>query len=125
MTTKHVLIVHHLLSARRYYQDIVASAGHTSQLASNDVDGLESALNDSFHLILIDAELGNTNGFLLNQNIRRSDGMAATPILLLSQTVHCAEKDRAYQAGANMVAQAPVQQREMLGHVKLLMGDGF
>ncbi|MDR5658493.1 response regulator transcription factor [Serpentinicella sp. ANB-PHB4] len=83
--------------------------------------GLEKALNNKYHLIILDVMLPKIDGWTLCENIRNDSKSNDVPIIML--TAKDRESDKVYglEIGADDYISKPFSPREFLARVKALL----
>jgi len=98
--------------------DYLALIGIECDFASNGQSGLNLALNNSYHAILLDINLPQLNGLDVCQ-LLRSKGVE-TPILMLTAKDTLADKLAGFDAGTDDYLVKPFQMEELAARIKAL-----
>jgi DNA-binding response OmpR family regulator len=74
---------------------------------------------NDYHLILLDLEMPEMNGFQVLEELRKTDLADTPPIIVI--TAHQGQKLQAFQAGANDFIGKPFELPEVLARVKNML----
>ncbi len=96
------------------------SAGHTCTAVENGSDGLMTARNDTFDIIILDIMLPGTDGISILKSLREQED--TTPVLLLSAKSQVEDKVQGLRSGANDYLTKPFAIEELLARVEGLVG---
>jgi DNA-binding response OmpR family regulator len=101
-------------------RDDLAYEGYRVSLARDGRQGLESAIDGSFDLIILDVLLPRMNGFEVCKRLR--DAGVATPILLLTAArTQETDKVTGFELGADDYVTKPFGARELMARIKALL----
>lgn len=119
-----VLIIDDSTTVRLYHRHLVEALGCEVQEACNGLEGLEKALEASpaFDLFLVDVNMPKMDGYRFVQEVRRSDAISATPTIMISTEAQGIDRERAYQAGANLYLFKPVRPEDLQSITALVAG---
>jgi len=119
---KRILIIDDAATVRLYHKNILEAAGYTVDEALNGIEALEKALMSPFDLYVVDVNMPKLDGYGFLQRLRR-EAVAQAPALMVS--TEAGEKDQilAFEAGANDYLVKPIHPDQLLGHVRLLLGE--
>lgn len=90
------------------------------------VDGLTSISEAKKHqpdLIILDLGLPAGDGFIVLDRLRANDSLALIPVIVVSGRDLHANKERALKAGAKAFLQKPVDNAELLGVIRKVLGE--
>jgi two-component system, chemotaxis family, chemotaxis protein CheY len=118
---KRILIVDDAATVRMYHRNILEAAGYTVEEAVNGIEALEKALQESFHLYVVDINMPKLDGYGFLRELRGQDIVQA-PAIMISTEAQPNDLTRAYVAGANHYLVKPVKPEQLLIQVKLLIG---
>ena len=93
--------------------------GYNVEVADNGADGLQTALQDHFDLILLDVMLPKLSGFDVLRKLRAEQDM--TPIIMLTAKSEEIDKVLGLEMGADDYVTKPFGVRELLARVKALL----
>ena len=118
-----ILVVDDSSLIRLYYQDALEKAGFDVKQAINGIEAIEKVLADDFDLLVVDVNMPGMDGFSFIRELRRrSEDIAALPVLMI--TTEAGEQDfaDARDAGANYYLVKPVSEADLVAHVSALAG---
>lgn len=92
--------------------------GHKVDLAYDGYTGEKLALNNSYHLIVLDVIIPQTNGIELCKKIK--DARSDTPVLMLTALGTTDDKLVGFDAGADDYLVKPFEFKELLARIKAL-----
>ena len=95
-----ILTVDDSSSIRMAIRIALSGAGHTVQEAGDGVQGLASAGNAKFDLIITDLNMPNMDGLTMIRELRKAPEQAGVPIIFLTTESDDAMKQQAKAAGA-------------------------
>ncbi|WP_426191019.1 response regulator [Massilia sp. DWR3-1-1] len=120
---KHILIVDDAATVRMYHRAILEGAGYRVDEAINGFEALEKALCQAYDLYLVDVNMPKMDGYTLVRALRAEGEIAQAPAVMVSTEAQAADRDKAYQAGANLYLIKPTRPEVLLAHVACLLGD--
>lgn len=116
---EHILIVEDEESILMALEDNLQMEGYKVSKAFDGEQGLETAKQDQFDLILLDIMLPKMNGFDVCQKIR-AEGII-TPIIMLTAKSQEIDKVLGLELGADDYVTKPFSPRELLARIKALL----
>lgn len=119
MNEKRILIVDDDDDIRELLEFDIRSSGYFVDTASDGMEGLNKALNNSYDLIILDVMMPKMNGFDVCQNIRRAK--LAIPILMLTAKGTIDDKAEGFDSGADDYIVKPFDIREVLLRIRVLL----
>lgn len=111
------LVVDDSLSARRATAQFMKDAGFEVRTA---IDGLEAvAILDNWKpdILLVDMEMPRMNGLELTAHVRAREGMAETPVIMITSRSTEKHRRQATAVGVNVYLTKPFADEQLLGHV--------
>ncbi len=99
--------------------DRLQSEGFDVSVASNGLDGFQTALENSFDIIILDVMLPKKNGFDVCRDLRK-DGIE-TPILMLTAKGETIDKVLGLKLGADDYLTKPFEVMELLARIEALL----
>ncbi|MFC0684604.1 MULTISPECIES: response regulator [Sphingomonadaceae] len=118
-----ILTVDDSSSIRMAIRIALSGAGHTVQEAGDGVQGLASAGNAKFDLIITDLNMPNMNGLEMIREIRKLPVQAGTPIIFLTTESDEGLKQQARAAGATGWLVKPFEPENLLRVVRKVLGQ--
>jgi len=119
---KKILIVDDAVTVRMYHRELMESLGCEADEAGNGIEALEKGLSQSFDLFLVDINMPKMDGYILVQEMRKTDHLKAVPVIMISTEESESDREKAYLAGANMYAVKPVKPDDLKTYASLLAG---
>lgn len=113
-----VLVIEDDAKLRDYLRLGLTEAGLTVNVASNGVDGLHQALEDSHDVIVLDRMLPGIDGIALLAALRRTK---ATPVLMLTAKQQVDDRVLGLEAGADDYLGKPFAFSELLARLRVLV----
>jgi two-component system chemotaxis response regulator CheY len=98
------------------------SDGYDVSGASNGYEALEILFQDKYDLIVTDINMPKMDGYKLAQEIRKDPQYKDAPIIIISTESEAKDKQKGFQAGANVYVVKPVKPEELILNVKMLIG---
>ena len=118
-TQKRILIVDDDDEIRELLEFDVRSSGYFVDTASNGLEGLNKALNNTYDLILLDVMMPKMNGFDVCKNIRNAK--LSIPILMLTAKGTIEDKTSGFDCGADDYLVKPFDIQEVLLRIRVLL----
>ena len=116
---KRILIVDDDDEIRELLEFDVRSSGYFVDTASDGMEGLSKALNNSYDLILLDVMMPKMNGFEVCKNIRNAK--LSIPILMLTAKGTIEDKTSGFDCGADDYLVKPFDVQEVLLRIRVLL----
>ncbi len=118
-----ILIVDDSEMIRNYYYYILKNAGFNIISAIDGADGLEKLFkNPSIDLVLADINMPNMDGYTMIEKIREEPEFEELPIIIISTEDEAVDKQRGYNAGADVYIVKPIEPNILIENIKLLIG---
>lgn len=119
MNEKRILIVDDDDEIRELLEFDVRASGYFVDTASDGMEGLNKALNNTYDLILLDVMMPKMNGFDVCKNIRRAK--LSIPILMLTAKGTIDDKTEGFDCGADDYLVKPFDIQEVLLRIRVLL----
>ena len=116
---KRILIVDDDDEIRELLEFDVRSSGYFVDTATNGLEGLNKALNNTYDLILLDVMMPKMNGFDVCKNIRQAK--LSIPILMLTAKGTIEDKTSGFDCGADDYLVKPFDIQEVLLRIRVLL----
>ncbi len=105
---RRALVVDDAPTVRLYHGEILRSAGFEVDEAANGFEALELTLVTAYHLLVVDVNMPQMDGYTLVERLRSPDVGLTVPVVTISTESGEADADAAYRAGANLYLVKPV-----------------
>ena len=119
---KRVLIIDDAATVRMYYRNTLEAGGIEVAEALNGIEALEKALENPFDLYVVDVNMPKMDGYGFLRELRGRD-LPQAPAIMISTEAQRQDQALAYAAGANLYLTKPVKPEQLLGQVRLLLGE--
>ncbi len=83
--SKRVLIVDDEESSRKYLSFVLTENGYEVLFAENGLEGIDKAVKEKPDLIVLDVMMPKKSGIGALQELKRTDGLEDTPVIMLSE----------------------------------------
>jgi len=118
-----IIVVDDSPVVRNIHTFMIESAGYKVVTASNGYEASEILLqDDDFSLIVTDINMPKMDGYTLIREIRKIDQYKDTPIIIISTESEAKDKQKGFNAGANIYIVKPVDQKELIMNINMLLG---
>jgi len=102
---------------------VLASAGYRVITAESGTEALEMLGKKRVDLALVDINMPGMDGYTLTSAIRSDDQLKGIPVIIVTTEAEAKDKQKGFDAGADAYLVKPIVPEELLGHVRLLIGD--
>ena len=116
---KRILIVDDDENIRDLLEFDIVQSGYYVDTATDGMDGLNKALNNSYDLILLDVMMPKMNGFDVCKHIRQAK--INIPILMLTAKGTIQDKTEGFDCGADDYLVKPFDIQEVLLRIRVLL----
>jgi len=99
-------------------KEYFSQLGHQLDCARNGPDGLASALQSSYDIVLLDVMLPLVNGFSVLQQLRRRKEI---PVIMLTARVHRDDRIAGLNKGADDYVTKPFDPDELLARIRAVL----
>lgn len=124
MPGKTILVIEDDIDVRRGLAIRLAANHYGVCFAGDAPSGLAEAERKKPDLIILDLGLPGEDGYVVLKKLAASSQFAATPVVVLSARDRRANEQRVREAGAKVFCQKPVDNEELLGRIRELLGPG-
>ncbi len=119
-----VLIVDDSEMVRNYYYYILKNAGFDVISAIDGADGLEKVYQFSdIDIVVTDINMPNMDGYSMIEKIREDKQFEDIPIIIISTEQEASDKQKGYDAGADVYIVKPIEPNVLIENIKLLVGE--
>ena len=120
---KKILIVDDSEMVRNYHYYILKNAGFIVLSAIDGADGLEKVYQfPDIDLIVTDINMPNMDGYSMVERIREDKALEDIPIVIISTESEAQDKQRGFDAGADVYIVKPIEPNALIENIKLLLG---
>jgi len=120
---KRVLIVDDSQMVRTILSFTVETAGYDHECAASGSEALEMLASQAFDIALVDLNMPNMDGYSLIRKVRAELAMHAMPIIIITTAAEATDRERGFEAGADLYLVKPVDEQELVMNIKMLIGD--
>lgn len=118
-----VLIIDDSEMVRNYYYYILKNAGFEVISAIDGADGIEKLFRaPDISLIVSDINMPNMDGYTMIEKIREDPQFEDLPIIIISTENEAMDKQKGYDAGADVYIVKPIDPNILIENIKLLIG---
>lgn len=121
--TLSILVVDDSELTRLMHVSIVESLGHRAIEAENGMQALELLTRNRVDLILADLNMPVMDGYAFVEAVRGYDDFGGIPILVASTEAGRSDRQRAYEAGADVYLVKPLEASTLRQRITLLLGE--
>lgn len=122
-TRKKVLVVDDAGLVRRYYREILESAGYAVDEALNGMEAMERLLQQTADLLIVDINMPQMDGLSFLRQLRCKPGaLGAIPAIVASTEAGDDDRAAAVGAGANFYLVKPLSREVLMEHAGLMCG---
>jgi len=118
---KRILIIDDSEMVRNFHSYILKSVGFDVKTASDGAEGLEYFFADPFDLLITDINMPQMDGYTVIERIREVDQFEDIPIIIISTEDEMKDKQKGFDAGANVYIVKPTEPEQMVENVKMLL----
>ena len=93
-------------------------------VANSGADGLASAKKNVPDAILLDIEMPVMDGFVVCEQLQKDNAVKHIPIVILTATNNPKLNERAFKAGADIVALKVLPTEKLVNMIRLAIGKG-
>lgn len=119
---KKILVVEDDPTSLKFLELILNKEGYQVMTASNGLEGLRKAKQESPDLLILDVMLPGFDGFEICHRLRIEPNTAELPILMLSAKGQESDQNTAARVGANAFLSKPVDRIVLLNKVTEFLG---
>lgn len=120
---KKILVVDDDPTSLKLLDLVLNKEGYQVMTASNGLEALRKARQESPDLLILDVMLPGFDGFEICHRLRGEPATATMPIMMLSSKQQKSDQDAASKVGANAFLSKPVDRTSLLTKVAELLGD--
>ena len=121
MSNYKVLAVDDSPSMRSMITFTLKKAGYSTVIAEDGIQGLDTARDDDFDLVLTDINMPEMNGIELIENLRQLDAYKHKPILVLTTESSDEMKNKGKSVGATGWIVKPFEPEKLLNALERVL----
>ncbi len=121
MSNYKVLAVDDSPSMRSMITFTLKKAGYSTVIAEDGIQGLDTARDDDFDLVLTDINMPEMNGIELIENLRQLDAYKHKPILVLTTESSDEMKSKGKSVGATGWIVKPFEPEKLLNALERVL----
>jgi len=118
---KIILLADDSEMVRNFHSYIIKNAGFKIISAIDGADALEKLLMNHVDLVVTDINMPNMDGYELVRRIRAMEGYEDLPIIIISTESEAVDKQKGYDAGANVYIIKPTPPDQLIESINLLI----
>ncbi len=118
---KVVLVADDSEMVRNFHSYILKNAGFKIISAIDGADALEKLLQNDVDLVVTDINMPNMDGYEFVKRIRGMDGYEDLPVIIISTESEAQDKQKGYDAGANVYIIKPTPPEQLVESINLLI----
>lgn len=119
---KKILIIEDDPATSRLVDYSLRHEGYQVSTASNGLDGIRKALDETPDLIILDVMLPGMDGFEICHRLRSEPATAKLPILMFSAKAQEMDRNTGILVGADAYLTKPATPNSIISHVEALLG---
>jgi len=117
-----VMIVDDSEMARNFHSYILQSEGFEIITAIDGADALEKMYQqDKVDLVITDINMPNMDGYAFIRRVREDSLFEELPIVIISTEDEAQDKQKGFDAGANVYIVKPTEPEELTENIRLLV----
>jgi two-component system, cell cycle response regulator DivK len=118
MTGERVLVVEDNEKNMKLFRDVLVATGYRTLEATTGSDAVETAIEHTPDLVLMDIQLPDLDGVQALQRLRADARTASIPVLALTAQAMQGDRERFLAAGFDGYLSKPVDVRELIRTVR-------
>lgn len=124
VSVPHILVVDDSITTREIEKSILQSHGYEVTLATDGLDGFNTAASTAFDLIVSDVDMPGQDGFALTEKLRATSLHAHTPIVLVTARDSQSDMKKGVAAGASAyIVKGDFDKNNLLETIENLLGS--
>ena len=121
----HVLVVERNPKTAKAIRDFFTEEGYRATVAPNGHVALTCLLQETPQLVITEVEMSGMDGIQLLQTLRRNEGTAAIPVIMLSVRGDLADRLKGFEAGCDDYIPKPFSKRELLARATAVLRRAY
>jgi two-component system cell cycle response regulator DivK len=119
--SKSILYVEDNLENRILILRVLNAEGYGVDFAENAIEALAAVQNKEYHLILMDINLPDIDGYTLTSQLRTNARLADVPIIALTANVMKGDREKSLNAGCDGYIQKPIDVDALPEQIEVFM----
>jgi two-component system cell cycle response regulator DivK len=119
--SKSILYVEDNLENRILILRVLNAEGYGVDCAENAIEALTAVQNKEYHLILMDINLPDIDGYTLTSQLRTNARLANVPIIALTANVMKGDREKSLDAGCDGYIQKPIDVDALPQQIEVFM----
>ena len=121
--SKKILLVDDSKIVLSLHTYILENAGYEVRCAPNGFTALEFLFTEAFDLVITDVNMPRMDGYALIERIRQEEDFQSLPIIIISTEEEAADKQKGFDAGANVYIVKPAKPKDLILNLEMLLRD--
>ena len=121
--SKRILLVDDSKIVLSLHTYILENAGYEVKCAPNGFAALEFLFSEFFDLVITDVNMPKMDGYALIERIREEEEFSSLPIVIISTEEEAKDKQKGFDAGANIYIVKPAKPKDLVLNVEMLLRD--
>ena len=117
----NILVIDDDKDFRNMVKLMLTRLGHTPTLAAHGEDALALAANNHYDLVICDLMMPDVDGYEVTRRLRTNNRTQALPILFLTARSQAADREGAFQVGADAYITKPFEPRDLANKLTELL----
>jgi two-component system chemotaxis response regulator CheY len=118
---KQILLVDDSEFVRNFHSCILSKANFDVLTAVDGNDGLEKLFTHPCDLILTDINMAHMDGYEFIRRVRAEPQYEDLPIIILSTEARAADRQKGFEAGANLYLTKPSEPEQIVENIRLIL----
>ena len=123
MKTPHILIVDDEPNIVMSLEFLMRKSHYQVSIARNGTEALAAIAQTAFDLLLLDVMMPDVDGYQVCRQLRAQPAGAHTKVIFLSAKSKEADIQKGYEVGADKYIPKPFSTRQLMQHVRELLGQ--
>ena len=101
----------------------LSSAGFEVYTAPGGHEALEIMSTEDIDIVVVDINMPGMDGYTVIRKMRADKALQEMPAIIITTEAEAADKKKGFDAGANAYLVKPFQPEELIGRIRLLIGE--
>ncbi len=112
-----ILVIEDNLTNLELMRTVIQGFGHVPILARDGVEGIEMAIRERPHLILIDMLMPEMNGDEVLRRLKLNPDLHATPMVAVTALAMVGDREKVMSAGFDGYISKPISPRKLMDEI--------